>query len=233
VSLECPSLWRVYEYLSDRGRQEVCEVRAAAAKLSLLEGGAAYIAADEWCYFCGESGHLGDVSRCCMASVLVIDTKFQDCPDSKYAPYRPEEPSAFGIYNLQTGPFSDVQYGSGSRGRRQWEEDRSRAEEFVSDRGRDPGRKGKEKRMKGERERARRRDLEEEEVEEEDDWFGRRRRESRHDGDHRKREHGSERQPKMSLMMRMQIPEEVKQPGRESDRKRGRTGPQYHGGYTR
>lgn len=61
VGLECPSLWRVYEYLSDSGRKEVCANREAAANLAFFEGGAAYIAMDEWCYFCGLNGHLGDV----------------------------------------------------------------------------------------------------------------------------------------------------------------------------
>jgi hypothetical protein len=35
---------------------------ALAKDLKIGEGGETYIATDEWCHYCGEGGHLGDVS---------------------------------------------------------------------------------------------------------------------------------------------------------------------------
>jgi hypothetical protein len=107
--------------------------------------------------------------------------------------------------------------------------------------GLEPGKKGREKRMRGERERATRREREVDEDEDEDNWFERRRREGR-EGEHRRRdgrERGSEKRPSKSLMMRMQLPEEVSKPSREPARRRnraeqeGRHRPQYSGGYGR
>jgi hypothetical protein len=31
--------------------------------LAMSEGGETYIATDDWCHYCGECGHLGDVSH--------------------------------------------------------------------------------------------------------------------------------------------------------------------------
>ena len=38
--------------------------RRGKAHLELGQGGEGYIAEDEWCYNCGNDGHLGDVSIC-------------------------------------------------------------------------------------------------------------------------------------------------------------------------
>ncbi|KAH8092453.1 hypothetical protein BXZ70DRAFT_454075 [Cristinia sonorae] len=59
---ECPTLWRMYEYVDDRQRQKILSSREEKANLAIGEGGEGYIGRDEWCYNCGESGHLGDVS---------------------------------------------------------------------------------------------------------------------------------------------------------------------------
>lgn len=61
-TVECPTHWRMYEYVSEAERDGLLEARARLNELKLGEGGEAYIATDEWCYNCGEAGHLGDVS---------------------------------------------------------------------------------------------------------------------------------------------------------------------------
>ncbi len=58
---ECPTLWRIYEYVADEERHEILREREAKRTLPLGGGGEGYIATDEWCYNCGGSGHLGDV----------------------------------------------------------------------------------------------------------------------------------------------------------------------------
>ncbi|TCD63871.1 hypothetical protein EIP91_004810 [Steccherinum ochraceum] len=86
---ECPTLWRMYEYVDDNDRQEILRSREQKAELNIGEGGEGYIARDEWCYNCGEIGHLGD-----------------DCDEPH--PYDvPKESSAFGSYNVSSGPFFD------------------------------------------------------------------------------------------------------------------------------
>lgn len=58
---ECPSLWRLYEYLTDDQRDATLRNRIEKSKFTLGQGGEGYIATDEWCYNCGGSGHWGDV----------------------------------------------------------------------------------------------------------------------------------------------------------------------------
>ncbi|KAI0775854.1 hypothetical protein BD413DRAFT_524681 [Trametes elegans] len=58
---ECPTLWRIYDYVGDDERQEILRVRETKRTLGLGQGGEGYIATDEWCYNCGGCGHLGDV----------------------------------------------------------------------------------------------------------------------------------------------------------------------------
>ena len=52
----------MYQYVEDEDRQEILRVRETKRVLAFGEGGEGYIATDEWCYNCGECGHLGDVS---------------------------------------------------------------------------------------------------------------------------------------------------------------------------
>jgi protein AIR1/2 len=60
---ECPTIWRMYEYLTEVDRQSTLNIRDQLQHLTLGEGGEAYIARDEWCYNCGGVGHLGDVCQ--------------------------------------------------------------------------------------------------------------------------------------------------------------------------
>jgi hypothetical protein len=57
----CPSLWRIYTYLTDAERDAVLAERESKCQLGFDNGGEGYIARDRWCYNCGGSGHLGDV----------------------------------------------------------------------------------------------------------------------------------------------------------------------------
>lgn len=71
---ECPTWWRMYAYLSDAAHVEVIAYRNEKCGCKLGEGGEGYIADDEWCYNCGNAGHLGDVSfiQCCYSECLKL-----------------------------------------------------------------------------------------------------------------------------------------------------------------
>lgn len=86
-SNECPTWWRIYEYLTEDERLDSLDARRRRKGLALGQGGEGYVADDEWCYRCGSSGHWGD--DCCE----------QETYD------QPVEPSAFSSYNLTSGPF--------------------------------------------------------------------------------------------------------------------------------
>ncbi|TEB30247.1 hypothetical protein FA13DRAFT_1734076 [Coprinellus micaceus] len=83
---ECPTWWRIYLYLSDEGKAKVLSFREERQNMPLGDGGEGYVAGDEWCYNCAQSGHWGD-----------------DCPDGR----QPDEPSAFSFHNVASGPFYD------------------------------------------------------------------------------------------------------------------------------
>ncbi|KAF9462622.1 hypothetical protein BDZ94DRAFT_1194232 [Collybia nuda] len=85
---ECPTLWRLYEYFTDQDKDRTICIREERKHLNLGQGGEGYIANDEWCYNCGNCGHWGD-----------------DCQDLPHNKDMPNEQSAFGIYNLSSGPF--------------------------------------------------------------------------------------------------------------------------------
>jgi hypothetical protein len=59
---ECPTWWRIYEYLTEDERLDSLDARRRRKGLTLGQGGEGYVADDEWCYRCGSSGHWGDVS---------------------------------------------------------------------------------------------------------------------------------------------------------------------------
>lgn len=59
---ECPTLWRLYEYVDDAERLRILSAREEKRDLEIGEGGEGYIAPEDWCYNCGGCGHLGDVS---------------------------------------------------------------------------------------------------------------------------------------------------------------------------
>ena len=60
---ECPTLWRIYDYLSDKGRDSALKDREAKKDLPLGMGGEGFIGREDWCFNCGDADHLGDVSR--------------------------------------------------------------------------------------------------------------------------------------------------------------------------
>ena len=70
VVQECPTIWRLYEYVTDHEREAILRHRESRQPLALGRGGEGYIASDEWCYNCGNTGHLGDVSSSTMLGVL-------------------------------------------------------------------------------------------------------------------------------------------------------------------
>ena len=51
----------MYQYVDENEREEILRLREEKIDLRIGEGGEGYIATDEWCYSCGQSGHLGDV----------------------------------------------------------------------------------------------------------------------------------------------------------------------------
>jgi hypothetical protein len=59
---ECPTLWRMYEYVASEERQIILSSHREKSELTIGAGGEGYIAEDEWCYNCGQCGHWGDVS---------------------------------------------------------------------------------------------------------------------------------------------------------------------------
>lgn len=56
-------MWRLYEYYSVEEQAHVISARQSKKELKLGEGGEGFIADDEWCYYCGQSSHWGDVRR--------------------------------------------------------------------------------------------------------------------------------------------------------------------------
>ncbi|KAG6829738.1 hypothetical protein H0H87_010370 [Tephrocybe sp. NHM501043] len=89
---ECPTLWRLYEYLTEEAKKLCLQRRKEKQHFKLGEGGEGYIADDEWCYNCGNFGHWGD-----------------DCQDVPHREDIPEEYSAFSEHNTLSGPFFDVE----------------------------------------------------------------------------------------------------------------------------
>lgn len=65
---ECPTWWRLYEYVNKEDRNQLLVLRRTKQDMKLGEGGEGYIANDKWCYNCGSSGHWGDV---CVRDVLL------------------------------------------------------------------------------------------------------------------------------------------------------------------
>jgi protein AIR1/2 len=110
---ECPTIWRLYEYVTDPEREAILRSRESKQSLGLGKGGEGYIASDEWCYNCGNYGHLGDVSsrQMCLPCVncpRLITALKQDCGELPHPHDKPSAPSAFGLYNILSGPFSDA-----------------------------------------------------------------------------------------------------------------------------
>lgn len=83
---ECPTIWRLYEYVTDHEREAILRHRESKQSLALGRGGEGYIASDEWCYNCGNTGHLGDVSSSTMLGVLAPVRATQVAHQSSYVP---------------------------------------------------------------------------------------------------------------------------------------------------
>ncbi|KAF7433414.1 hypothetical protein PC9H_005366 [Pleurotus ostreatus] len=148
-SNDCPTLWRMYDYVSEGTREQIMQFRESCRDLNIGEGGEGYIVNDLWCYNCGETGHWGD-----------------DC--DLRGPEQNEEPSAFSEYNTSSGPFFDANAEptsgpSRSRPLRDWERP-----DFVDPKL--PGNVGKEGRKK-DRAKLEKRAREIDDEDEEDDWF--------------------------------------------------------------
>ncbi|KAH7887764.1 hypothetical protein F5I97DRAFT_1804724 [Phlebopus sp. FC_14] len=87
---ECPTLWRIYQYVNDEERLLTKQRREDRSNLSIGQGGEGYIGTEEWCYNCANPGHFGD-----------------DCDELPHPSGFPVEPSAFGVHNIMSGPFYD------------------------------------------------------------------------------------------------------------------------------
>ena len=59
---QCPTLWRIYEYVTEAERKAILDEREQKSTLDIGAGGEGYIGPEYWCYNCGGWGHLGDVS---------------------------------------------------------------------------------------------------------------------------------------------------------------------------
>ncbi|KAI0737683.1 hypothetical protein C8Q80DRAFT_1222737 [Daedaleopsis nitida] len=146
---ECPTLWRIYRYVEDEVRQEILRDREGKRLLEFGQGGEGYIATDEWCYNCGECGHLGD-----------------DCTALPHHNDFPSEHSAFSLYNILSGPFSSEASRPSKRPPRDWETASAFTDGFGSTLPMEVGRQGRRK----ERERQAR--ALEKMEDDQDDWFG-------------------------------------------------------------
>ncbi|KAH9973012.1 hypothetical protein BGW80DRAFT_1311034 [Lactifluus volemus] len=149
---ECPTIWRLYEYVADREREAILQHRESKQSLPLGNGGEGYIARDEWCYNCGDSGHLGD-----------------DCSERSRPYDTPSLPSAFGLYNTLSGPFSDAATSPiRTRAPRDWENSDTFGDGWGASAPINVGKRARNK----DRMRMEQRALELQERDDQDDWFG-------------------------------------------------------------
>ena len=188
----CPTIWRVYSYLSTEQREEALVKQAKKSRLDFTNGGEGFIAWDRMCFECGNSGHWGFVG---VLDVPLhhphnqIVSYMQDCQHSSTGNVRRLEPHAFSAHMADAGPFGDGYPGRRSS-RRTFDAvthlreatDRLRHEEkrrdrvstmFVDGYGfveAQVGRRAKRRNM----ERARNIEREREQEDDEDDWFSRR-----------------------------------------------------------
>ncbi|KAL5530299.1 hypothetical protein ACEPAF_6556 [Sanghuangporus sanghuang] len=146
---ECPTLWRLYEYLDDVEREAILKSRREKENLPIGQGGEGYIGEDYWCYNCGGEGHLGDDCR--------VEPRHSDL----------KEPSAFGSFNIMSGPFSEQKtaLSNGRKLRREWEMDGNFDDGHGFAGPSDVGKRGRDK----ERERMCRREKEMQKIDNDED----------------------------------------------------------------
>ncbi|KAN0097608.1 hypothetical protein V8E55_002054 [Tylopilus felleus] len=87
---ECPTLWRIYQYVNDEERILIMQSREEKKQHAIGEGGEGYISREMWCYNCANTGHLGD-----------------DCDELPHSATCPTEHSAFSSHSVMSGPFYD------------------------------------------------------------------------------------------------------------------------------
>ncbi|KAH7914314.1 hypothetical protein BJ138DRAFT_1057110 [Hygrophoropsis aurantiaca] len=150
---ECPTLWRIYQYVTDEERTLILDSRAEKRKLPIGKGGEGYIASAEWCYNCGNSGHLGD-----------------DCDEIPHFSDTPADYSAFSAHNTMSGPFFDpaaepVRVHRGPRELREEPDIHQLPEDWGMNAPLDVGRQGKNK------DRARMEKRFKEQEDDDGDWF--------------------------------------------------------------
>ncbi|KDQ64478.1 hypothetical protein JAAARDRAFT_64329 [Jaapia argillacea MUCL 33604] len=152
---ECPTFWRIYDYVADQDRDAILTLRRTKRKLGIGNGGEGYIATDEWCYNCGECGHWGD-----------------DCHMLPHPYDCPKEPSAFSSHNTMSGPFFDTSQDASSSRRepRDWESNNNKLPDgWGFDAPMNVGKEGKKKSRTRMEDRAK---VQQEEDDDPDDWFG-------------------------------------------------------------
>lgn len=151
---ECPTLWRIYNYMADKERDSTLKDRKTRKKLALGLGGEGYIGTEDWCFNCGDAGHLGD-----------------DCAETPHQYDIPREPSAFSEYNTRSGPFFDPRASSskkpGKKPQRDWDDEDRWGDGHGSSLPINVGKQGKKK------ERQKMEALDAKAREEEDDFFSR------------------------------------------------------------
>lgn len=53
----------MYNYMADEERDSTLKGRKMKKNLALGLGGEGYIGTGDWCFNCGDAGHLGDVNQ--------------------------------------------------------------------------------------------------------------------------------------------------------------------------
>ncbi|TFK43553.1 hypothetical protein BDQ12DRAFT_731560 [Crucibulum laeve] len=202
---ECPTWWRLYEYMADEERVITISTRKSKRKLKLGEGGEGYIADDEWCYNCGNSGHWGD-----------------DCHEAPARYDFPDEPSAFSSHNVMSGPFYDPDHETRPSTSRRHEE-RDWAQIELGDWGKGaPENVGKQAKKKNIA-RLEKRAQEHERDDDADDWF---------DKNIRNRKSGGQNQPTNISSKKITFGKSVRDAGRLEEPSvpslLARLGDQYH-----
>ncbi|CDZ97077.1 E3 ubiquitin ligase interacting with arginine methyltransferase [Phaffia rhodozyma] len=166
LSNNCPTLWRIYSYLTLDDRRQMLEERQHLKREGGFEGDVLEADPDgdedgsgDWCYNCARDGHFGD-----------------DCPQYRSSRIPIVDYSAFSSYNASNSPFWTPSTSSTSNSSRPSKHTRfnSGSTSEVPDMMENVGRRGKERERERNRayEKTRRRE-DEGEDEDEDDWFNR------------------------------------------------------------